>query len=88
MRLIAKWKNTCSHALHSFKDDGIVAHTEVIVGAPNLDFVLGIGGVSNREFASEPVDVVEVAVGLVLVLLGQFALVEGFIVEANVLGLG
>lgn len=37
------------YTLHSFKNDWIVAHAEIIVGAPDFDLFLDIASVGNGE---------------------------------------
>lgn len=68
--------------LHGLDDDGVLAHAEVVVRAPHGDLVLGLCGVGARELLSQAVDVVEEAVGLVLVLLVQLLLVGGLVVKS------
>jgi len=36
-------------SLHGVENDWVPAHTEVIIRAPNIDFILGIGSMSHRE---------------------------------------
>jgi len=48
--------------LHRSQNDGTLAHSEVIVGTPDVDLVLDVGCVSDGELGGEPVDVVEVSV--------------------------
>lgn len=67
--------------LHGLDDDGVLAHAEVVVRAPDGDLVLGLCGVGARELLGQAVDVVEEAVGLVLVLLVQLLLVGGLVVK-------
>ena len=67
--------------LHGLDDDGVLGHAEVVVRAPDSDLVFGLGGVCTRELLSQAVDVVEKAIGLVLALLLQLALIDAFVVE-------
>jgi hypothetical protein len=77
-------KELKGYLLHGLDDNRIIAHTEVVISAPNLNLVLDVAGVGNRELGSETVDVVEVAVGLVLVLLVELIDIEALIVEPGV----
>ena len=71
--------------VHLLQNLRVSAHTEVVVGAPNSDLVLGGVLVSARELLGQTVDVVEVAVRLVFVLLIQFALVVRLVIEMGCL---
>ena len=75
------------YILHRFKNNGIVSHTKVIVGTPDLHFILNIAGMRNRELSGKAIDVIKVAIGLVLMLLFEFSLVERVIVKAGIFGL-
>ena len=67
--------------VHGFEDVLVATHTQVIVGAPDRDsFVLG-GHVGSWKFLGQTVDVVEVAVGLVSMLLVQLRVVVTLIVK-------
>jgi hypothetical protein len=59
----------------------IAAHAEIVVGAPYSHTLVGVLGVSFREFLGQAVDIVEVAVRLVLVLLVKLGFVETFIIK-------
>jgi hypothetical protein len=69
------------YTLHGFKYGGVVSHSKIIVGTPDLHLGLSVRGMGDREFGREPVDGVEVTVRLVVVLLLQFIGVELLIVE-------
>lgn len=81
--------SSCSSAIgvkslmHRLQNLRIAAHSKVVIGAPDRDTLFLRGHVSTREFLGETVDVVEVAIGLVLVLLVQLGLVEALIVELD-----
>lgn len=79
--------NMCIYILHRFKNNGIVSHTKVIVGTPDLHFILNIAGMRNRELSGKAIDVIKVAIGLVLMLLFEFSLVKRVIVKAGIFGL-
>jgi len=55
--------------VHGLQNLRIAAHAEIVIRAPDRHTLLLRGGVGPREFLGQPVDVVEVAVRLVLVLL-------------------
>lgn len=76
------------HSLHSFEHNGVIPHPQIIVGAPNLDLVGDLSGMSERELLSHPVDVVEIAVGVVRTLLVEFLAVELFVAEELLRRLG
>jgi len=76
------------HSLHSFEHNRVVPHPQIIVGAPNFDLVGDFSGVSERELLSHPVDVVEVAVGVIRTLLVKFLAVELFVIEELLRRLG
>lgn len=67
--------------VHSLKDLGIATHSQVVVGAPHGHTLIHGPGMGAREFLGQPVDVVEVAVGFVLVLLLQLGIVEALVIE-------
>lgn len=69
--------------MHRLQHGWVTAHAKVVIGAPNRDLVLGRFFVGSREFLGQSVDVVEVAVGLVLVLLVQLALIVRLVVEVR-----
>ena len=69
------------YPLHRFEHNGVVSHSKVVIGAPDLHLVLGVRGMSYREFVCKPVDVVEVTVRLVVVLLLQLIGIKLFVVE-------
>jgi hypothetical protein len=73
-------KNT----LHSFKDDWIVTHTEIIVGAPDFDLFLDVASVGNGELGGKSVNVVKITVGLVLMFLIKFVGIEPLVIETDV----
>jgi hypothetical protein len=72
------------YTLHSFKDDWIVAHTEIIVGAPDFDLFLDIASVRNGELCGKSVDVVKVTIRLVLMFLIKFVGIETLVIESEV----
>ena len=76
--------NNKEYTLHSFKDDWIVAHTKIIVGAPDFDFFFDIASVGNRELCGKSVDIVKVTVRLVLMFLIKFAGIETLVIESEV----
>jgi hypothetical protein len=67
--------------VHSLQNLGVSAHAQIVVGTPDGDFLILVILVSAGELLGETVDVVEVAVGLVLVLLVQLGLVESLVIE-------
>jgi hypothetical protein len=67
--------------MHSLQNLGVSAHAEIVIGTPDGDFLVLVVLVSAGELLGETVDVVEVAIGLVLVLLVQFGLVESLVIE-------
>ena len=67
--------------MHGLQNLGIPAHAEIVVGTPDGDFLVLVVLVGAGELLGETVDVVEVAVGLVLVLLVQLGLVESLVIE-------
>ena len=67
--------------MHGFQDLGIAAHSEIIIGAPYCDSLVLVGHVGLWEFLGQTIDIIEVAVGLVFVLLFEFGTVEFFVVE-------
>lgn len=67
--------------VHSLQDLRISAHSQIIIGAPDRDSLILVGHMGAGELFGEAIDVVEVAVGLVLMLLVQFGIVEAFVVE-------
>lgn len=71
-------------SLHGLKDSRVASHTEVIVRAPNVDFVGRSRSMSNRELCSQSIDIIEISIALVLMLLIEFSMVERAIVEASV----
>lgn len=66
----------------------IPTHTKVIVRTPDGYAFLCGSGMRAGKLPRKTIDVVEVAVGLILVLLLQFAIVEGIIVESGGWGRG
>jgi len=70
--------------LHGLEDNRIVAHTEVIISAPNLDLIFDVAGVGNGELGGKAVDIIEVAVGLVLMLLLELIDIEVLIIKPGV----
>lgn len=75
------------HLLHGLKDNRIISHTKIVIGTPDLDFIMWAGSVGDWEFSSEPVYIIEVAVGFILVLLVQLGDIKPFIVK-GIDGLG
>lgn len=71
------------YLLHGLEDNRVVTHTKVIISTPNLDFVLGVSGVSNGELGRKTVDVIEVTVGGILVLFLKLSKIELLIVETS-----
>jgi hypothetical protein len=67
--------------VHPAQDVGVAAHAEIVVGAPDGDALVLVGHVGAGELLGQAVDVVEVAVGLVLVLLVELGIVVGLVVE-------
>jgi hypothetical protein len=67
--------------MHSLQDLRVSAHAKVIIGAPHGDSLILVGHVSAGKLFGETVDVVEVAVGLILVLLVKLRIVESLVVE-------
>ena len=67
--------------MHSLQNLGVSAHAEIVVGTPDGDFLVLVVLMSAGKLLGETVDVVEVAVGLVLVLLVQLGLVESLVIE-------
>lgn len=59
----------------------VAAHTEVVIRAPGGDKLVGSVEVRLREILGETIDVIEVAVGLVLVFFVEFRAVEALVVE-------
>lgn len=51
--------------LHGLDHDGVLAHSKIIIAAPDVDFLLDAAGVGNGELGRKPVDVVKVTVTLV-----------------------
>jgi hypothetical protein len=72
---------TGGYALHGFKYDGIISHPQVVVCAPDLDLLVHICGMRYRKLVSESIDVIEVAVGLILVLPLQLGRIEIVVAE-------
>ena len=72
------------YALHGLKNNGIVSHAQVIVGTPDLHFIIDIVGMRNRKLSGKAVDVIKVAIGLVFMLLVEFGLVERLVVKAGI----
>jgi hypothetical protein len=50
------------HSLHGAEHHWVLAHSEVIVRAPDIDFILGIGGMRHGELGGESIDIIEVSV--------------------------
>jgi len=67
--------------VHGLQDFWVSAHAEVVVGAPDGDALILVGHVSAGKLFGETIDVVEIAVGLVLVLLVELGIVESLVVE-------
>jgi hypothetical protein len=67
--------------MHGLQDLGVPAHAKIVIGTPDGDFLVLVVLMSAGELLSETVDVIEVAVGLVLVLLVQLGLVESLVIE-------
>ena len=78
-----KKEKSKQYILHSFKDNWIVAHPEIIVGAPDFNLFLNVARVRNGEFCSKSVNVVKVTVGLVLMLLLKFIGIETLVIETK-----
>ena len=70
-------------ALYGFENNGIVSHAEVVIGTPDLYFVFDVASMGDRELGGEPVDIVKIAVGLVVMLLVKFFDKELLIVKAS-----
>ena len=69
--------------VHSLQDFWVSSHPEIIIRAPHGNpFVFG-RHVCSRELLSKPIYVVEVAVGLILVLLIQLGVIKVFIVKRS-----
>ena len=81
--LATKREEMTRYSLHALEDDGVLAHSKVVVGAPDVNLLLGGSRVSDGKLCSKAVDVVEVAVALVLMLLLELDVVEHFVVEAR-----
>lgn len=67
--------------MHRLKHFWVTAHSEVVIGTPDSDSFIFGGHMSPGEFLGEAIDVVEIAVGFILVLLIQLVVVEAFVVE-------
>jgi hypothetical protein len=74
--------------MHSLQNLGVSAHAEIVVGTPDGDFLVLVVLVSAGKLLGKAVDVVEVAVGFVLVLLVQLGLVESLVIELGSFVLG
>lgn len=62
----------------------VATHAKIVIGAPDGDALFLVGHVGTGKFLGQAIDVVEVAVGLVLVLLVQFSSVVGIVVELGI----
>jgi hypothetical protein len=69
--------------MHRLQDERVTSHAKVIIGAPDCNLVFSRFLVGARKLFSQPIDVVEITVRLVLVLLVQFIVVEPLIVESG-----
>ena len=85
------------YSLHGVQNYWVPAHSKVIIRAPDIDFILGVGSMGYRELGGQSIDIVKVSVrstrqlcqphssktSLVLVFLLQFHLVERLIIERS-----
>jgi hypothetical protein len=70
--------------LHGINNDGILAHSKIIVAAPNSHVIfITFGRVSEWIEFGQPVDIVKIAVTLILMLFVQLFLVKGFVIKCR-----
>src|SRR5579862_3480566 len=69
--------------MHSLQDLRIAAHSEIIIGAPHSDTLINVRHMRLGKFFGQAIDIVEVAVGLILVLLIKLGIIEGLVVKFN-----
>lgn len=67
--------------VHGLQDLRVAAHAQVIIGAPDRDSFRLVGHMRAGKLLCKTVDVIEVAVGLVFVLLIEFLIVEFLVIE-------
>jgi len=67
--------------MHSLQYLWVSTHTKIVVGTPDGDTLVSGRHMGLGKFLSQPIDVVEVAVGLVLVLLVELGIVEAFVIK-------
>lgn len=69
--------------MHSLQNLRIPTHPQIIVGTPNRDPLILVAHMSAGKFLGQAIDVVEVAIGLVLVFLLKLGIVEFLIVKVG-----
>ena len=69
--------------MHRLQNLRVTAHAQVVVRTPDRDPLVPGCHVGLRKLLSEAIDIVEVAIGLVFVLLVQLGIVEAFIVKCG-----
>ncbi len=74
--------------VHGLQDLRVSAHAKIVVGAPDSNSLILVGHVSARKLFGKTINVVEVAVGLVSVLLVELSSVESLVVELGGFVLG
>ena len=67
--------------MHGFQDVFVATHAQIVIGAPHRDSLVFGGRVGTREFFGKAIDVVEVAVGFVLMLFVELAGVKRRVIE-------
>jgi hypothetical protein len=69
--------------MHGVEDMLVATHAEIVIGAPHRHSFILLCHVSAGEFLGETIDIIEIAVGFVLVLFVQLVLVKLFIIESR-----
>jgi hypothetical protein len=69
-------KEAGRYLLHSLENSGVATHAQVIVRAPDVDFIDDTSRMGDGELGSETIDVVEVTVALVLMFLLELGIVK------------
>jgi hypothetical protein len=67
--------------MHSLQNIWVLSHAKIIIGTPDRNSLILVRHVGLGKFLGQPIDVIEVAVGLILVLLVKFGIVESLVVE-------
>ena len=64
-----------------FDDDGVARHSQIVISTPNANTFIDILRMCIGKFRCETIDIVEIAVGFILMFLVELVSVEGVVVK-------